>query len=253
MGDIFCWFKISQEFCLRCCFWNRDVGWNVVPCNESFFCSHRTGGGNGSCYVVNWRWNSLDLGNFKELFKTLLSGEPESHMEKKIEHMIEFRGISSCQLLGCGLSAPWPWRGAVVTETQRIRDGLCAKEISRLGRVQTPLWEVGMPACDSQGLKHEPAAKDSLSLYIDNQIKSISFFAPLLRQRITNRCVAVDHHLVFLNIHAGACLISGTVVLADFAASFQRGGGRWGKTRPFSKGRWPWTRDAGEGIQRCPG
>lgn len=80
--------------------------------------------------------------------------------------MIEFRGISSCQLLGCGLSAPWPRRGAVVTETQRIRDGLCAKEISRLGRVQTPLWEVGMPACDSQGLKHEPAAKDSLSLYI---------------------------------------------------------------------------------------
>jgi hypothetical protein len=141
--------------------------------------------------------------------------------------MIEFRGISSCQLLGCGLSAPWPRRGAVVTETQRIRDGLCAKEISRLGRVQTPLWEVGMPACDSQGLKHEPAAKDSLSLYIYNQIKSISFFCPSPSStNYKSMCCRGSSLGLFEHPMAGACLISGTVVLADFAASFQRGGGR---------------------------
>ena len=136
--------------------------------------------------------------------------------------MIEFRGISSCQLLGCGLSAPWPRRWAVVTETLRV---------SSMSQLQK-------------------------NLYIYNQIKSISFFVPLLRQRITKRCVAVDHHLVFLNIP--------WQVLARSAAQWS-----WPTSRPRSNvaavedeekhghfqraSRWPWTRDAGEGIQRCPG
>ena len=111
MGDIFCWFKISQEFCLRCWFfWNRDVGWALSPArrlglrwfptlrwlfartrqasvyenvvnglgNESFFCSdapHRRR--QRQLLRGELKWNSLDLGNFQELFK-----HPESHMEK---------------------------------------------------------------------------------------------------------------------------------------------------------------------------
>ena len=246
MGDIFCWFKISQEFCLRCWFfWNRDVGWALSPARRL-----------GLRWFPTLRWLFARAWQ-ASVYENVVNGLGKRILLLLAPHRRWQRQLLRGELKCCqgNLKATWKtdW-----TNDRISWNFLLSAAWMWTFRSLAPA--MGCSDWNSQGLKHEPAAKESIYIYIYiyiyNQIKSISFFVPLLRQRITKRCVAVDHHLVFLNIP--------WQVLARSAAQWS-----WPTSRPRSNvaavedeekhghfqraSRWPWTRDAGEGIQRCPG
>jgi hypothetical protein len=142
------------------------VGWNVVPCNESFFCSHRTGGGNGSCYVVNWRWNSLDLGNFQELFKHCCQGNLKATWKKDWTHdRISWNFL---------LSAAWMWtfrslapaRGCSDWNSTNPGRTLCQGNLQAGSRPDSFMgsWDAGLWLSGSQAWAS--CKRLSLSLYI---------------------------------------------------------------------------------------